>query len=146
MSLKEPHLKMSKSHEDPRSRISLTDTPENIHSKVRQALTDSMPGISFDPEKRPGVSSLLALLSYLDKEEKSPQALAEEYSDVSLRAFKEHVAEKIIDTLRGFQERYTSLNDGEIGINLKEVAVHGAAEASRNANKTMLRVRNSLGL
>ena len=146
MSLKEPHLKMSKSNEDPRSRILLTDTPKAIHSKVRQALTDSIPGISFDPEKRPGVSSLLALLSHLDKRGLSPQALAEEYSDVSLRAFKEHVAEGIIDILRGFQERYTSLHDGEKGINLKDIAVHGAAEASRSAHLTILNVRNSLGL
>ena len=146
MSLKEPHLKMSKSHEDSRSRISLTDTPETIHSKVRQALTDSIPGISFDPEKRPGVSSLLVLLSYLDKEGRTPQALAHEYSDVSLRAFKEHVAEEIINTLRSFQERYTSLNNGEMGINLKEIASQGADKASRNARRTMIEVRDSLGL
>merc|ERR1711939_634674 len=62
MSLKRPTQKMSKSDADPKSRILITDTREEIHAKVKGAITDSEPGISFDPEKRPGVSNLIEIL------------------------------------------------------------------------------------
>ena len=59
MSLKEPLLKMSKSHADPRSRILVNDDHQTISEKLRFALTDSMARISYDPINRPGVSNLL---------------------------------------------------------------------------------------
>ena len=143
MSLKEPHLKMSKSHEDARSRISLSDTPSEIQRKVKQALTDSISGISYDPASRPGVSNLLEILSHLDGENRTPGELAQGFGSLSMRAFKEHVAQRIADSLAKFQERYTPLMGAG---RLEDVATQGAEEARRNAGPTMLRVRDSLGI
>ena len=50
MSLQEPHLKMSKSDTDPRSRILITDSADEIHRKIMSALTDSTNSVSYDPE------------------------------------------------------------------------------------------------
>jgi hypothetical protein len=35
----------------------------SISSKIKRAVTDSTPGISFDPELRPAVSNLVAILA-----------------------------------------------------------------------------------
>lgn len=143
MSLKEPHLKMSKSHEDPRSRISLSDTASEIQRKVKQALTDSISGVSYDPASRSGVSNLLEILSHLDGENRTPSELAQEHGSLSMRAFKEHVAQRIADSLAGFRERYAPLMEAG---RLEDVASRGAEEARHNAHPTMLRVRDSLGI
>ena len=50
LSLRNPDHKMSKSAPDVNSRILLTDTPEQVHSKVKKAITDSLTTITFDPE------------------------------------------------------------------------------------------------
>lgn len=137
---------MSKSHEDPRSRISLSDTTSEIHRKVKQALTDSVDGVSYDPTSRPGVSSLLEILSHLDEGARSPEELAHEHGSLSMRAFKEHVAQSIAESLFGFRERYTPLMEAEKAGRLEDVAKQGADAARHNAAPTMLKIRHSLGI
>ena len=146
MSLKEPHLKMSKSHEDSRSRISLSDSVDEIHRKVKQALTDSISGVSYSPASRPGVSNLLEILSHLDGEGRAPDVLAQEHGSLSMRAFKEHVAQRVADSLAVFRERYTLLMEGGSAQRLEDVAAQGAKEARDNAGPMMLKVRDALGI
>lgn len=143
MSLKEPTAKMSKSHADPRSRILLTDSPSDIQKKVKVALTDSEPMITYDPARRPGVSNLIEILSHF--EEVPCQAIASEYKDASLRALKEHVAVRIADHLRDVRERYLSIMEDRTGY-LDAVAQQGAAGAQASANLTMQQVREAMGL
>lgn len=143
MSLKEPTAKMSKSHADPRSRILLNDSPSEIHKKVKVALTDSEPKITYDPVHRPGVSNLIEILSHL--EEVPCEALASEYKDASLRALKEHVADRIAGHLRDVRERYLSIMEDRTGF-LDAVAQQGAEEARTSANLTMQQVRTAMGL
>ncbi|KAI9661668.1 MAG: Tryptophan--tRNA ligase, mitochondrial [Bathelium mastoideum] len=76
MSLTEPHLKMSKSHANPKSRILITDGCEEIEKKIKGALTDSVSGISYDLVERPGVSNLLDIMFHLQDDNK--QASLEE--------------------------------------------------------------------
>ena len=64
-SLRNPDQKMSKSAPDANSRILLTDTPEQIQSKFKRAVTDSEPMLTYDPENRPAVSNLISILSGL---------------------------------------------------------------------------------
>ncbi|KAK2743078.1 Tryptophan--tRNA ligase, mitochondrial [Onygenales sp. PD_40] len=145
MSLKQPTLKMSKSHPDPRSRILLTDPAEEIQQKIKTALTDSEPGISYDPASRPGVSNLIEILSHVQKDRMSFTELAAEYQDTSLRAFKEHVAAAVAEHLRGIRERYFELMDATPGY-LNSVAAEGALAANENANITLNAVKNATGL
>lgn len=39
-SLRDPTKKMSKSDQDPKSRINLTDSPDEIRKKIKKAITD----------------------------------------------------------------------------------------------------------
>ncbi|KAL9122988.1 MAG: hypothetical protein Q9187_000472, partial [Circinaria calcarea] len=128
---------MSKSHDDSRSRILLGDSPEDIREKVKQALTDSIPGISYDPAGRPGVSNLLEILRYLTEDGRSCEDIAAECGTLSLRAFKEYLADNIIERLAGFRSEFLRLTQGENKKNLKDLAMAGAEEARTNADETM---------
>lgn len=145
MSLKEPYLKMSKSHQDPRSRILLTDSPEDIHMKIRVALTDSENEICYDPDRRPGVSNLLAILSYLDSRTRSGHDLAQECSKLSMRELKEKVSDEICKALADIRLRYDQImaDDGHY---LTSVAEDGAKRARQDAEETMVKVRTATGL
>lgn len=143
LSLTEPSRKMSKSHKDPRSRILLTDTDEVIASKVKGALTDSIPGISYDPENRPGVSNILAIMSHISADETSPENLAKELAQFSLGALKRMVADCISSGLREIREKYyqITLNNQ---ILLDEIANAGAVRARGIASSTIEDVNKAL--
>lgn len=145
MSLRDPKLKMSKSDADPRSRILLTDSPEDINKKIRLAVTDSEPNISYDPDLRPGVSNLLDILSSFNIDHRSGKDLSIDFRYSSMKAFKEHVAKTINEQLRDTRDRYLDIvhNRQE---HLESVAAIGGQKASAHAESTMRLIRTSLGL
>jgi len=63
--LQDPTAKMSKSSESQAGVIDLLDDPAAIAKKVKRAVTDTETETRFDPEKKPGVSNLLTILSVL---------------------------------------------------------------------------------
>ena len=63
MSLRNPLQKMSKSDNQDMTRINLSDSPDQIHNKIRKAVTDCTGQVTFDPEGRPGVSNLVSIYS-----------------------------------------------------------------------------------
>ncbi|MCJ1472844.1 mitochondrial 37S ribosomal protein rsm10 [Lambiella insularis] len=146
MSLRDPSQKMSKSHDDPRSKILLTDSPEDIRLKFKHALTDSIAGVSFAPAERPGVSNLLQIWSHIDDKGRSAQELAEECTTLGMRAFKGLVADEVSKSLSGFRERYQTLTEGKSDLQLEEVAFNGARKARESARLTMQKVRDAVGI
>src|ERR1035437_4636140 len=64
MSLTDPKKKMSKS-DDPKSCISLFDSPEDITKKIMSAETDSGKEVIYNVTKKPGISNLLTIYSLL---------------------------------------------------------------------------------
>ena len=146
MSLQDPRLKMSKSHADPRSRILLTDSPDEINRKVMAALTDSTNSVSYEPDTRPGVSNLLQLLSYLDREGRSAESLGAEYSHLNLRLFKTMVSETIAASLSTIQKRYSEVMREHDGRYLDYVEMIGAQKARKSAEATMAIIREVVGL
>lgn len=67
---------MSKSHPDQRGRIDITDKPEDIVDKVKKAVTDCTSQITYDPDNRPGVSTLLTMHSLISG--LTPEEICEE--------------------------------------------------------------------
>ncbi|KIW56952.1 tryptophan-tRNA ligase [Exophiala xenobiotica] len=145
MSLKRPTQKMSKSDADPKSRILITDTREEIHAKVKGAITDSEPGISFDPEKRPGVSNLIEILRTVTSISDSAEKIAKDLEHMTMRAFKEMVADNVSECLRGIRESFLDLME-PTNHTLNDEVREGARKAHARASWTMKNVRNSLGL
>ena len=146
MSLKEPCLKMSKSHHDLRSRIQIDDSPEVISDKIRLALTDMVSGLSYDPDHRPGVSNLLAIMSYLDKQGRTAEELAQVCSSMSMRQFKATVSRTISESLASARDKYHRIINGSDTHYLDDIAMEGSKKARQQAGQTMTVVRRVLGL
>lgn len=146
MSLVDPTKKMSKSDPKSKSRILITDSKEEIHDKLRTALTDSIEGVSYDREGRPGVSNLVDLMYHFDMSAAaSPEELTKDLKDLTLRALKEKVADTIDAGIRDTRERYEGLMGGDHK-QLIEHAEEGARRAEEMAEITMKRVRHAMGM
>ncbi len=140
MSLTDPTVKMSKSDENPKSRIEILDTSDNIRKKLASAVTDSDNEIRFDKDKKPGISNLLNILSVCT--ETSVPELEKKYKGVSYGEFKKDVAEAVIVLLTPFQEKYASLTDDYV----IEVLRDGATLVAPKAAETLARVKETIGL
>ncbi|KAG8532023.1 uncharacterized protein KY384_003659 [Bacidia gigantensis] len=146
MSLKSPDLKMSKSHMDDLSKIYINDTSEQISNKIRLALTDSIPGISYDPKLRPGVSNLLELLSHFDTRSRAIGDLVRDCGDLSMREFKLLVASSVDKGLVTIRDRFTELLEPRNQESLEALAHDGALKAREIARGTISRVKDIIGL
>lgn len=145
MSLTDPKSKMSKSHKSEKSRVLITDTPQQIRTKINSALTDSIPGICYDTAERPGISNLLDIWSAFDQQSRTPAQLAAEHSDLSPRQLKEVVSDSIITELDGVRDRYSSLLGSDQSY-LDKVEVEGARKAAESSAETMEIVREAMGM
>jgi tryptophanyl-tRNA synthetase len=146
MALDQPTQKMSKSHSNPKSRVLLTDSREEIQKKLKVALTDSIDGISYDPEARPGVANLIDIAYHLDPAEaSSAEELAKHFKSVTLKALKEKVAEVIDLKIAPIRDRYMFLMEGDKSV-LADAAALGQQKASESASATMKLVREAVGL
>ncbi len=140
MSLTDPTSKMSKSDPSPRSRINLLDSPDEIVSKVKAAVTDAGSEVENDRAAKPGISNLLEILSAFDG--RSIDDLVAEYRTSGYGAFKLAVAEAVVEGLRPIQEAYAGLSDAEVD----EVMTSSAERAREMADVTMRSVRELTGL
>ncbi|KAJ4988655.1 tryptophanyl-tRNA synthetase [Stagonosporopsis vannaccii] len=146
MSLVDPSKKMSKSDPRPKSRILITDSRDTIHSKLKSALTDSIDGVSYDRHARPGVSNLVDLIYHFDQAgAASPEELAQDMKDLTMRALKEKAADTVDRTISPIRERYGELMSGDQR-ELVEHAQNGARKAEVIAESTMQRVRSAMGM
>jgi tryptophanyl-tRNA synthetase len=145
MSLKEPQLKMSKSHADPKSRILITDTEDDIKTKIKEALTDSEPGITYDPKSRPGVSNLLEILKHTTDSSSSCEELAKDLGSLNMRQLKDHVSQAVVKCLSGIRESYHELMLPS-NTNIALARRRGRIFASGRAGHTMKLVREHIGM
>jgi tryptophanyl-tRNA synthetase len=148
MSLKEPSKKMSKSDANEMSRILITDSWEMIKKKVNGAITDSIEGITYDRQARPGVSNLVDLMFYMDESSyASPKILARDLEHVSLKALKEKVAEKIERSIKPVREKYEWLiQEDQTSPFLWDLNIEAAGRAEKLAEERLRRVKEALGL
>lgn len=145
---------MSKSDPNTKARIEITDAPQTIHKKIASALTDTQSNhITYDPENRPGVANLLEILSILSHNtagtSKTPAEIAAEgFGDekVPLKALKLRTADAVVRELSDVRERYLDYLEVKGARWLDDVADKGAQKANANAEATMKRVKEAVGL
>src|SRR5258708_5799826 len=77
MDLARPTDKMSKSASSAAGSLRLLDEPGVLRRKVMHAVTDADGEVAYDPERKPGVSNLLAILAGCTHQE--PAALARQF-------------------------------------------------------------------
>ena len=141
MSLQDPTKKMSKSDPDAMASVFLDDSDREIEKKVKRAVTDSGSEIRYDAEK-PGVMNLLTIQSVLTS--KSFADLESAYVGKQYGHLKVDTANLLIETIRPIRERAEAYLKDEA--HLRSVLRVGAERARERAEKTMRRVRQSIGL
>lgn len=140
-SLSDPSKKMSKSVDDPRGTILLTDEPTDAAKKVMSATTDSFGQIMFDIKERPGISNLLQILALLTNQSQS--AVNDQWQGkTSYGDLKKAVAEAVQQFLTDFQGKFAQVNDE--GINQKLEASEQALRPVAQAQ--LYKVQQAVGL
>lgn len=140
-SLQFPEQKMSKTN-NPKSYISLFDSPEEIKSKIASAATDSGQEIKYDPIHKPGISNLITIYSLLRK---TPiETIEQQFRQENYRKFKNGLAQIIIESLVSFQKKYKELEQqpGKV----REILHQGRLKAQEVADQTLEEVKKEMGL
>ena len=141
MSLQDPTKKMSKSDENERSTLFLSDSDDAIRSKIKRAVTDSGSDIRFDEQNRPGVSNLMTL--YHSATGKTFAEIEQEFIGLGYGEFKEAVGEAMVVMMRPIRERFFELrNDTQM---LHTLLAKGAETAHIRARKTVRKVYKKIG-
>ena len=141
MSLQEPTKKMSKSDDNPRNFILMTDEPNVIRKKIKSAMTDSDGIIAFDRENKPGLSNLLEIYSVITGE--SIDSIVARYEGCGYGQFKSDLAEVVVAELEPIQNRMKELLNSPI---IDEVLDRGAEQANKLAFKKVKKVEHKMGL
>lgn len=141
MSLDDPTKKMSKSAENPLSRISLLDEESKIKKAIMKATTDSEGIIRFDLENKPGVSNLMNIYSSFSGI--SVEDIEKKYEGCGYGDFKKDLVQVTSEALRPIRENFEEIRHSQELIN---VLNEGAEKANAIAEKTMARVKDTFGL
>ncbi|EWC45085.1 hypothetical protein DRE_06224 [Drechslerella stenobrocha 248] len=143
MSLNSPTTKMSKSG-PANSQINLDHSEDEIRKRIKTAITDSISGITYDPENRPGVSNLVEILGNMT-DRSDWEAVARECEGLSMKEFKERVADSLVEGLAGIRKEYTRIVAGDESY-LDDLAKSGAEKANMMADETMQTVMRAIGM
>ena len=138
--LQDPQKKMSTTGGTEQGTVYMLDPPDAIRRKFKTAVTDSGREIVHAPEK-PGVSNLIEVMAV---------ATGESIADVQARfdgqgygAFKDAVAEAVIELLEPFQARFRELREdpGE----LRRILALGAEKARAASAPTLEAMYERMG-
>jgi tryptophanyl-tRNA synthetase len=140
MSLTDPTAKMSKSDANVKASISILDAPDVVRKRIKSAVTDSDPIVRYDVDEKPGISNLLEIMSACT--DRSIDDLVAQYGDGGYGAFKEAVAEALVEELAPIRSAYNELSNGDV-----RQVLHDSGEKGRAlAEPLMAEVRKVTGL
>jgi tryptophanyl-tRNA synthetase len=140
MDLQEPERKMSTTGGTPQGTIGLLDPPDTIRRKVRSAVTDSGKGV-VRAEDKPGITNLIEIMSVATGS--SPEEIEARYDGEGYGAFKEDVAETIVELLDPIRLRYGELRGNSTV--LRALLADGAAKANLIASETLATAYDRVG-
>ncbi|WP_333790035.1 tryptophan--tRNA ligase [Parolsenella catena] len=131
--------KMSKSYGNA---ISISMTPEETAKRIKKSQTDGERMITFDPENRPGVSSLLSTAAICTG--RDPREIADEIGMGGSGALKKYTTEAVNNRFAEIRERrHAYENDLDY---VKDVLHEGNRRANEIANATLAEVREAMGM
>jgi len=141
MDLQTPEKKMSTTGGTPQGTVLVLDQPDTIVKKFRSAVTDSGSEVRRAPDK-PGVSNLIDILAAVRGVD--PEQVESEFDGSGYGAFKQAVADAVVDYLTPVRERYQELRGDEAG--LESTLAEGAEKARVIAAETLTDVRRAMGV
>ena len=131
--------KMSKSYGNA---IALSATEEETAKLIKKSQTDSERMITFDKEKRPGVSALLTTAALTTG--RTEEDIAAEIGNDGAGALKRYVTESVNAYLAPIRERRREL-EGQPEM-VREILHEGNRRANEIANATLDEVREAMGM
>ncbi len=141
MALDEPTKKMSKSAENPHSRISLLDEDSKIKKSIMKATTDSEAIVRYDIENKPGISNLMDIYGAFSG--KTHEEIEKMYDGHGYGDFKKDLVEVAIDGIRPIREKFNEIRKSQ---ELLSALDQGRERAQTIADKTLKRVYETFGL
>jgi tryptophanyl-tRNA synthetase len=141
MDLQFPERKMSTTGGSPQGTVYVTEEPASILKKVRSAVTDSGSEVVRAPDK-PGISNLIDILAAVRGS--SPEEVEASFNGSGYGAFKQAVADAVVEYLAPVRERYQELRGDES--ELERILAVGAEKARAIASETMVDVRQAMGV
>ena len=140
--LQEPGAKMSKSSSSPAGIVDLLDDPKVSAKKIRSAVTDNEREIVYDPERKPGVSNLLAILAAFT--DRTTAELQDDYAGKGYGDLKKDVAEALVEFVTPVQAKVKAYLDDTA--ELDKILSRGAEQARTVASRTLARAYEKMGL
>jgi tryptophanyl-tRNA synthetase len=132
MDLQEPERKMSTTGGTPQGTIGILDPPDTIRRKVRSAVTDSGRDVVRGEDKA-GITNLIDIMSVATGS--TPDEIEARYDGRGYGAFKEEVAEAVVNLLDPIRLRYGELRGDPD--ELRALLAKGAAKAQAIAAETL---------
>lgn len=141
MDLQDPTKKMSKSDEDSKGIILLTDSLKVIEQKIMRAVTDSGSAIELSDDK-PAIANLLQIYASLSG--KSMDIISKTYEGRGYGEFKQDLAALAVDVIQPIQAKYQDYlaNPDELWNALER----GEAKAGEIASQKLQDVKRKVGL
>jgi tryptophanyl-tRNA synthetase len=133
MDLQEPTNKMSTTMSSEQGAVYVGDAPDVIRKKFKTAVTDSEREIRYDPERKPGVSNLLEIMSVATGE--PIETLERRFEGAGYGDLKDAVGESVVELLTPIRERFEALREDER--ELQRLLAVGADKARRAAEPTL---------
>jgi tryptophanyl-tRNA synthetase len=141
MDLQFPERKMSTTGGSPQGTVYILDDPKTVTKKFRSAVTDSGTEVVRAPDK-PGISNLIDILAAVRGTR--PEEVEASFNGSGYGAFKQAVADAVVEYLAPVRERYQELRADEA--ELERILAAGADKARALAADTMVDVREALGV
>ncbi|HUO71390.1 MAG TPA: tryptophan--tRNA ligase [Solirubrobacteraceae bacterium] len=141
MDLQFPDRKMSTTGGSEQGTVLVLDQPAVVSKKIRSAVTDSGSEVRRAPDKA-GISNLIEILAAVRGV--APDDVEREFDGSGYGAFKNTVADAVVDYLAPVRERYEELRADERG--LEQTLAVGAENARAIASGTLEDVRRAMGV
>jgi tryptophanyl-tRNA synthetase len=141
MDLQEPTRKMSTTGDTEAGTVYVLDEPDAIRRKLGSAVTDSGREIIRHSDK-PGISNLIEILAAARGQD--PAEIEREFESLGYGAFKDTVAEAVVEFVAPVRERNAELRPDRDA--LEEVLSVGAEKARAIAAPTLAEVRERMGI
>ncbi len=141
MDLQFPDRKMSTTGGSPQGTVYILDEPATVGKKIRSAVTDSGSDVVRSPEKA-GITNLIEILAAVRGS--TPEEVESSFNGSGYGAFKQAVADAVVEYLTPVRERYQELRSDEA--ELERILATGAEKAREIAADTLIDVREVMGV
>ena len=139
--LRTPEKKMSKSAENPNSKIMLTDDPKTAAKKIMSATTDSVGKIQFDMFNQPGISNLLQIEALIT-DTPLDVVISTWAGQTSYGDLKRKVADSTTQFLSDLQSQVSNISDQKV----YELLSQGEIYANNVASQKLQKVQTAFSL